>query len=268
VTVACTNSVTPSAYNRRCGGSRINPQRQLQVGAVRVCWIAIFPAFLVRPEWRGLFVCGGGVTGIAVFIDYQNVYMRAWTCFGDRHDPPAMGQIVPLRAAALLTERGSHIDPAFTLSSVHIFRGHPSSEHSPVGHAAAQRQIQTWRTQPLVSVTTRPLHYYRRGAGRTGASSLDAREKGIDVLLAVDLVLGAERDNFDVAILFSSDTDLIPALDAVRTIGKRCELAAWRPPRGHGMRLRMPGVWCHWLDDNDYASLHDPADYTKHRESR
>jgi len=42
------------------------------------------------------------------------------------------------------------------------------------------------------------------------------REKGIDVKIAVDLIMGAIDDRYDTAILVSSDTDLIPAIDLVR----------------------------------------------------
>ncbi len=38
------------------------------------------------------------------------------------------------------------------------------------------------------------------------------REKGVDVKLAIDLVIGASEDLYDIALLISSDTDLIPAL--------------------------------------------------------
>ncbi len=50
-----------------------------------------------------------------------------------------------------------------------------------------------------------------------------AQEKGIDVALAVDFVTMVARGECDVAILFSSDTDLLPALEAV------IALAALRP---------------------------------------
>lgn len=43
------------------------------------------------------------------------------------------------------------------------------------------------------------------------------REKGIDVKLATDLIVGAVDDKYDTAILVSSDSDLIPALDWIRT---------------------------------------------------
>lgn len=42
------------------------------------------------------------------------------------------------------------------------------------------------------------------------------REKGIDVKIATDLIVGAVDDQYDTAVVVSSDTDLIPALDWVR----------------------------------------------------
>jgi uncharacterized LabA/DUF88 family protein len=42
------------------------------------------------------------------------------------------------------------------------------------------------------------------------------REKGIDVKLATDLIVGAVDDRYDTAIIVSSDSDLIPAIDWVR----------------------------------------------------
>ena len=43
-----------------------------------------------------------------------------------------------------------------------------------------------------------------------------SREKGIDVKIAVDLMIGAMDGKYDTAILVSSDTDLVPAMDLVR----------------------------------------------------
>lgn len=42
------------------------------------------------------------------------------------------------------------------------------------------------------------------------------REKGIDVKLATDLIVGAVDDKYDTAIVVSSDSDLAPAIDWVR----------------------------------------------------
>lgn len=48
-------------------------------------------------------------------------------------------------------------------------------------------------------------------------------EKGVDVQLAVDILVGAYENNYDTAIVISSDTDLIPAIEKVKKLGKEIE---------------------------------------------
>ena len=48
-------------------------------------------------------------------------------------------------------------------------------------------------------------------------------EKGVDVLIAVDLLVGAYENKQDTAILVTSDTDFIPAIKKVRTMKKKIE---------------------------------------------
>jgi uncharacterized LabA/DUF88 family protein len=48
-------------------------------------------------------------------------------------------------------------------------------------------------------------------------------EKGVDVKIAVDLLVGAYDDLYDVAILISSDTDLIPAIKKIKHLKKELE---------------------------------------------
>jgi uncharacterized LabA/DUF88 family protein len=45
-------------------------------------------------------------------------------------------------------------------------------------------------------------------------------EKAVDVMLAVDLVVLAERDRYDTAYLLSADGDFTPAVTAARAAGK------------------------------------------------
>jgi len=47
------------------------------------------------------------------------------------------------------------------------------------------------------------------------------REKGIDVKLATDLIVGAIDNQYDTAIIVSPDSDLIPAIDWVRHRNKK-----------------------------------------------
>ncbi len=48
-------------------------------------------------------------------------------------------------------------------------------------------------------------------------------EKGVDVKIATDLLVGAYENLYDDAIVISSDTDLIPAIQKVKELGKNVE---------------------------------------------
>jgi uncharacterized LabA/DUF88 family protein len=61
------------------------------------------------------------------------------------------------------------------------------------------------------------------------------REKGTDVKIAVDIVVGAVDDLFDTIIIISSDTDLIPALQYARFRGKRIEYVGFSHAPSFGM---------------------------------
>lgn len=52
-------------------------------------------------------------------------------------------------------------------------------------------------------------------------------EKGVDVMLATDLVTHAYKDHYDTAIVVSGDADFYPALQAVKDVGKHVEVAAF-----------------------------------------
>lgn len=52
------------------------------------------------------------------------------------------------------------------------------------------------------------------------------REKAVDVALAVDMVVMAERNHYDAAYLLSADGDYTPAVKAVREAGKKVYVAS------------------------------------------
>ena len=52
-------------------------------------------------------------------------------------------------------------------------------------------------------------------------------EKGVDVLLATDLVLNSVKNKYDTAIIVSGDGDFFPAIEAVKKEGKVVEVAAF-----------------------------------------
>lgn len=203
---------------------------------------------------------------VAVFVDYQNVYKGARRAFDpDNSEPSQFGQVHMDKLGLALTALGRQTDATRALEVVHVYRGQPSSKHDPRGQSACARQISAWRSHPKVHVHPRPLRYRKTGRDRNGDPLFEVQEKGIDVLLAIGMVRGAMEDEFDTAVLFSADTDLIPAVDTVRAIGKKAEVAAWKPdkdgPDPNGLRIN--GVWCHWLDRGKFAVLEDDQNYAR-----
>ncbi len=61
------------------------------------------------------------------------------------------------------------------------------------------------------------------------------REKGVDVQIGIDLVIGAAENVYDTAIIVSSDTDLIPAIKYVRSKGKIVEYVGFSQAPSLGM---------------------------------
>lgn len=60
-------------------------------------------------------------------------------------------------------------------------------------------------------------------------------EKGVDVKIAVDLLVGAYEDKYDTAILISSDTDLIPVIEKVKSLGKTVEYIGFSHKPSYGL---------------------------------
>lgn len=89
-----------------------------------------------------------------------------------------------------------------------------------------------------------------------------AVEKGIDVAIAVDMIRMGLGHGMDVAILFSSDKDLLPAVETL--VDRRIchvEVAAW----SGAARIRLDGSelpWCHFLNDQAFAEVRDWFDYS------
>ena len=52
-----------------------------------------------------------------------------------------------------------------------------------------------------------------------------ARQKGVDTLIAVDMLVGAFSGLFDVAVLVAGDADFIPVVEEVRRRGAMVAVA-------------------------------------------
>ena len=77
---------------------------------------------------------------------------------------------------------------------------------------------------------------FRIKRGRVIYDEGKIREKGTDVKIAIDLVIGAADDIYDTAILISSDTDLIPALKYIKYKDKKLEYVGFSHAPSLGMQ--------------------------------
>ena len=47
-----------------------------------------------------------------------------------------------------------------------------------------------------------------------------SREKGIDVMLVIDMIKGAFQEKYETALLFTGDADFVPAVELVQNLKK------------------------------------------------
>lgn len=202
---------------------------------------------------------------VIVFLDYQNVYQGARRTFHGHGEPHWRGQINPLILAQHLAA-----DSPFDreLAEVRVYRGQPDGKLDPRGYAASRRQHAVWQRSPLVALAVRPLRY-PPGWPRNCPPGERPQEKGIDVALSLDFVTMATDGSYEVGILFSTDTDMKPALEIVADLtGKhgspRAEVAAWSGSGQHNRRLAIKNrnLYCHWLDQAAYLATADTTNYS------
>lgn len=160
----------------------------------------------------------------SVVIDYQNVHLTARDVFdpgGESHDSLVHPVLFARRAIQARNARQRPGHPAAALSLVTVYRGLPHVDHDWEQHRRCLDQATQWRTDGAV-VELRDLKY-RYQTDVAGRPILDVRgkktpvgrpkEKGIDVLCALACVRESTRDDIDLVILASRDTDLVPVLD-------------------------------------------------------
>ncbi|WP_020392186.1 NYN domain-containing protein [Kribbella catacumbae] len=217
----------------------------------------------------------------SIVIDYQNVHLTGHSLFESTRRLPKHETLVDplLFASQLLNARNSLQKPGMAhaiLRHVLVYRGQPSVEHDPEGYARNQAQKSQWERDRRIRVTLRPLKYdYERDA--TGRQATDhegkkivkgpPREKGVDVLCALATVREANDPATDLVILATSDSDLAPALDEVRTLGTaKIETFCWYDePARLGFQLhptdRSRRLWNTRLNELAFRASWDRTKY-------
>jgi hypothetical protein len=195
---------------------------------------------------------------VAVFIDWQNAYKAARDAFNLAGLPNERGNFSPLQLARILAA-GNDRAAAGKLVRVEIHRGLPSNQRDPVGYAANRRQAAAWmRENPdIVVPRLRPLRY------DPDDPDADPEEKGIDVAMAVSAVEHVLTQRCDIAILFTHDTDLAPAVELIAGVinPANVETASWRSHH-YEKRLRpVRGVHHHYVTGAVFQRIETPVNY-------
>lgn len=195
---------------------------------------------------------------VAVFYDWQNVYMAARTAFGLDGHGNERGNFSPYALGCILAAGNGRGANGAELVRVEIHRGIPSNEHDPAGYAANRRQATAWvrENQEIVKPRLRPLAY-REAFGRMPV------EKGIDVQLALAAVEYVLLEHCDTSIIFSHDTDLAPAVELIARLrgSAAVETVSWKS-REVKSRLRpVTGVYHHAVSGLVFDKVETPINY-------
>lgn len=195
---------------------------------------------------------------VAVFIDWQNAYKAARDAFSLSGLPNERGNFSPYRLAQVLAggrDRGSDGN----LVRVEIHRGLPSNERDPVGYGANRKQAAAWMAENREVVIPR-LRSLRYDPDDPEAAPV---EKGVDVAMAVGAVEQVLTNRCDVAVLFTHDTDIAPAVELLARIvaPSHVETASWR---SHHFKKRLrpvPDVYHHSLSGTVFQQIETPVNY-------
>jgi uncharacterized LabA/DUF88 family protein len=193
-----------------------------------------------------------------LFIDYQNVHLSVVEAFAPPGTPHHTTLIHPGKYGDALMACRARKGRGGTLEQIFVYRGQPSSDREPTSASRNKAQTAEWARDPRVTVYNRPLRYPRNWP------SDRAREKGVDVKLALDFARAAVDKSADVLILASRDTDLIPALESASDLGTAdLEVVTWQ----NCSRIRFGGsysarpLWCNFMQGTDYMASKDPRQY-------
>lgn len=164
---------------------------------------------------------------VVVFIDGQNTYKRVIECFpGMPHPGHINVRALANGLVALAADR--------TLAGIRYYTGIQDSTRDPAGYAGKQKYLAKLTADNII-VVHHPMKYslewvLARDQPATGPKKFvqisQSREKGIDILLALDIVLMASKNEYDTAVIVSQDTDLdVAVAAAVQLVGAKRYLA-------------------------------------------
>jgi uncharacterized LabA/DUF88 family protein len=147
-------------------------------------------------------LCAPITKRVAAFFDCQNLFYAAKKLWGY-----SFPNFDPIKLAQLVTEK--HKEEFWKLEGIRLYTGIHDSKRNPDWHGFWGRKLFNHKTSDSrVSYFTSPLRY----------ADGTPREKGVDVRIALDLVRIIRKNECDIALLFSQDSDFSEVAQEVRAI--------------------------------------------------
>ncbi|MGH2397790.1 MAG: NYN domain-containing protein, partial [bacterium] len=193
------------------------------------------------------------------FVDGQALYRSSKEAFGYTHPNYDVQKLTDKIAA----------QKDWQVAKIYFYTGIPERSEDQFWHGFWVAKLAVMGTR-RIGVFTRPLRYADQKIECRHCHKKEivrvAREKGIDVRLALDVVRLALHDSYDVGLIFSQDQDLSEVVDEVRELSKRqkrwIKLASAYPVSASYANGRgINGMAWIPIDKSLYDSCIDPADY-------
>lgn len=93
------------------------------------------------------------------------------------------------------------------------------------------KYLDALRTRPLIEIIFGRFQPDRKECDRCGHPAYHPQEKKTDVNIAVNLICDALEERYDTALLITGDSDLVPAVEAVRRLTPQKRIVIAFPPR-------------------------------------
>ena len=146
------------------------------------------------------------------FFDGQNLYRHAKDAFNHSHpnfDPQKLHN-------AVCSAKG------WQPAGVRFYTGTPAQERQPMWHGYWANRLLTMR-RAGIAVFSRSIRYRTNDFALPDGTVYEvdsAQEKGIDVRIAIDVLRLAVSGQYDAAVIFSQDQDLVEVADEVKHLSR------------------------------------------------
>jgi uncharacterized LabA/DUF88 family protein len=152
---------------------------------------------------------------VCVFIDGSNFYHGCRENLG-RTDV-RLGQLAELL-----------VSPRRFLVRTYYYNSAVPSDSGPEARLGQQKFISALQRTPYFEVRLSRVVRREEKCPNCGDTRRRYVEKGVDMHIGVDMLAGASKNLYDVAVLVTGDGDLVDAVRAVKDHGKHVELATFR----------------------------------------